>query len=467
MLSLIILSVSGIITLFLGFSKSRWVLMPATMLFLLVALLFTCLDWKNAAPYVGGFENMMAVDNISVAFSGIILLSALLIIPLSRYQASQPNAQPAEYYAILLFSLVGALMMVSYENLIMLFVGIEILSISMYILTGSDKDNLRSGEAAIKYFLMGAFATGILLFGVALLYGATGGFSISVIAGYIQSNAGNLSPMLYLGLTLLLVGILFKLSVAPFHFWTPDVYDGAPSVFTAFMSTIVKTAGFAALYKILSASFAGIYDFWWVSLAVMTALTLVIGNITAVYQSSFKRMLAYSSISHAGYLLLAVTAFNEKSQLAIIFYSLAYSLATITAFGVLILVEQTGSDKYDSFNGLAKREPMLAFVNTVAMCSLAGMPLTAGFFGKLFVFSSAVERGMLWMLVIAVLMSAVGFYYYFRVIIAMYMRPANDDDSGIVRREVEVSGLYKTVLMLTALLTLMLGIMPDIISRLF
>lgn len=467
MLSLIILAISGIITLFLGFLSSRRVLMPATLLLLLVALLATCLDWNNAAPYLGGFENMMLTDNISVAFSAIILLSALLIVPLSRYQASQPNAQPAEYYAILLFSLVGALMMVSYQNLIMLFVGIEILSISMYILTGSDKDNLRSGEAAIKYFLMGAFATGILLFGVALLYGATGGFSILAIAGYVQANAGNLSPMLYLGLTLLLVGILFKLSVAPFHFWTPDVYDGAPSVFTAFMSTVVKTAGFAALYKILSASFTNIYDFWWLSLAAMAALTLLLGNITAVYQSSFKRMLAYSSISHAGYLLLAVTAFNDKSQTAIIFYSLAYSLSTITAFGVLILVEQTGTDKYDSFNGLAKREPMLAFVNTVAMCSLAGMPLTAGFLGKLLIFSSAADRGMLWLLVIAVLMSAVGFYYYFRVIIAMYMRPASDAGSGVVRNEVAVSGLYKTILMVTAILTLMLGIMPDVITRLF
>lgn len=463
MFPIIVLSISGIAELFLGFLKSRWLLLPITLLFLLAALLSVVLDWNGIGPYQGSFATMLVADNVSFAFSAIILVSALFIIPLSRYYANHENAQPAEYYAILLFSLVGALMMVSYENLIMLFVGIEILSISMYVLTGSDKDNLRSGEAALKYFLMGAFATGILLFGVAMLYGATGGFGLTEIANYVKATP-DASPMLYVGLTMLLIGILFKLSIAPFHFWTPDVYDGAPSVFTAFMSTIVKTAGFAALYKILSASFTELYTFWWASLAIASVLTLILGNITAVYQTSFKRMLAYSSISHAGYLLLAVTAFNDQSQKAILFYSLAYALATITAFGVLIVVEQNASDKYEAFNGLGKRRPMLAFVNTVAMCSLAGMPLTAGFVGKFFIFVSAVERGLTWMLVVAVLMSAVGFYYYFRVIIAMYMRPATDTD---VTDTVEIPGIYKTILVLAAILTIFLGLVPDVITNLF
>ncbi len=469
MLSIIVLSVSGIIELFLGFLKSSWILRPVTLLFLVLTLGCTILDWNGTSLPLefGNISQMMTTDHTSIAFSCIILVTALFIVPLTSYYANREHSQPAEYYAILLFSLVGALMMVSYENLIMLFVGIEILSISMYVLTGSDKDNLRSGEAALKYFLMGAFATGILLFGVAMLYGATGGFSLSQIAAYVATTkmAGDLSPMLYLGLTMLLIGILFKLSVAPFHFWTPDVYDGAPSVFTAFMSTVVKTAGFAALYKILSVSFKDINDFWWISLGIATILTLVIGNITAVYQGSFKRMLAYSSISHAGYLLLAVTAFQAQSQSAILFYSLSYALATVTAFGVLIVVEQTANDKYESFNGLAKREPMLAFVNAVAMCSLAGMPLTGGFIGKLFIFMSAAEKGLYWMLVIAVLMSAVGFYYYFRVIIAMYMRPANE--TAATANRVEISGLYKTILMLAAVLTLALGILPDAIIHLF
>ncbi len=463
MFPIIVLSISGIVELFLGFLKSRWILLPVTLLFLLAALFSVVLDWNGLSPYQDAFPTMLATNNISFGFSAIIILSALFIIPLSRYYANQENAQPAEYYAILLFSLVGALMMVSYENLIMLFVGIEILSISMYVLTGTDKDNLRSGEAALKYFLMGAFATGILLFGVAMLYGATTSFGLTEIASYVQKTT-EISPMLYIGLTMLLIGILFKLSIAPFHFWTPDVYDGAPSVFTAFMSTIVKTAGFAALYKILSASFTDIYDFWWMSLAIASILTIIIGNVTAVYQTSFKRMLAYSSISHAGYLLLAVTAFNDQSQKAILFYSLAYALATITAFGVLIVVEQNSTDKYEAFNGLGKREPMLAFVNTVAMCSLAGIPLTAGFIGKFFIFVSATQRGMIGLLVVAILMSAVGFYYYFRVIIAMYMRPASD--SGTVN-SVKIPGVYRTVLMLAAILTLLFGLMPDLVTALF
>ncbi len=463
MFPIIILSISGIAELFLGFLKSRWVLLPITILFLLVALLSIIMDWNGLGLYQDSFSTMMQPTNVSYAFSAIIVLSALFIIPLTRFYANEENAQPAEYYAILLFSLVGALMMVSYENLIMLFVGIEILSIAMYVLTGSDKNNLRSGEAALKYFLMGAFATGILLFGVAMLYGATGAFSLTEIAAYVKGTT-EASPMLYVGLTMLLIGILFKLSIAPFHFWTPDVYDGAPSVFTAFMSTIVKTAGFAALYKILSASFTDIYNFWWLSLAIASILTLIVGNITAVYQTSFKRMLAYSSISHAGYLLVAVVAFNEQSQKAILFYSLAYALATITAFGVLIAVEQNSSDKYEAFNGLGRRNPLLAFVNTVAMCSLAGIPLTAGFIGKFFIFISAIERGLIWMLVVAVLMSAIGFYYYFRVIIAMYMRPVTDTDET---NNIEVSGIYKLILILTAALTLVLGILPDLITTLF
>ena len=239
-----------------------------------------------------------------------------------------------------MFSLVGAVMMVGFQNLIMLFVGVEILSVSMYVLTGSDKRNLRSNEAALKYFLMGAFTTGIMLFGMALLYGATGSFTLSGIASYAANPQVGLSLLLYVGLLMLLIGLLFKVSAAPFHFWTPDVYDGAPTIFTAFMSTVVKTAGFAALFRLLSVSFMGVYQFWWVILAVITAITLIISNVTAVYQNSFKRMMAYSSISHAGYLFIGLASLGAQTKQAIVFYSLAYSIATISAFGVLLLVSQ-------------------------------------------------------------------------------------------------------------------------------
>jgi NADH-quinone oxidoreductase subunit N len=461
MISIVLLTLFGIACLFLGFLKSKQVLMPATMLFLLIAFVANAMDWNRPGSFL---NNMMATSNVSVAFVGIIILSALLILPLTQRYIHDERAQLAEYHAILLFSIIGAIMMVSYENMIMLFVGLEILSVSMYVLTGSDKRNLKSNEAALKYFLMGSFATGILLFGIVLLYGATGTFTIGGIGEYVNGAGSDISPLLYVGLLLVLIGILFKVSAAPFHFWTPDVYDGAPSVFTAFMSTVVKTAGFAALYRLLSVAFTDVHGFWWTTLAVMTVMTLAAGNLTAVYQQSFKRMLAYSSISHAGYLLIAVVAFNQRSEQAILFYSLAYSLATVTAFGVLMLVADQNAtngqpnEDYGAFNGLAKTNPFLAFVLTVSMCSLAGIPLTSGFFGKFFIFISAIEQQMVWLLVVAVLMSAVGIYYYFRVVIAMYMR---EGSTGVIA----ISPLYRLILIVTTVLTILLGVMPGIITR--
>ena len=468
MLPIVLLSVFGIGLLFLGFLKSKAVLLPATLLFLLVTLVANFLDWNKTYLY---FNDMLRTNNLSMVFTAIVLGSAFLVIALSNSLIENEEAQPAEYYGLILFSLVGAVMMITFENLIMLFVGVEVLSVAMYVLTGSDKRNLRSNEAALKYFLMGAFTTGIMLFGMALLYGATGSFTIAGIGAYTAHPQTGLSLLLYVGLLLLLIGLLFKVSAAPFHFWTPDVYDGAPSIFTAYMSTVVKTAGFAALFRLLSVSFNGVYSFWWTILAIITAITLVIGNITAVYQNSFKRMMAYSSISHAGYLLIGLAALGTQTKQAIVFYSLAYSVATISAFGVLLLVAQqrstqtfsregTVAESFDSFNGLARQNPLLGFAMTVSMLSLAGIPLTAGFWGKFYMFSTAVERGQVWLLVIAVLMSAVGIYYYFRVIIAMYFRDGATDP-------IRVAPFYQYVLLAATIITLGLGIAPGLLQGLF
>lgn len=463
MLPIILLSIFGLLVLFLGFQKSKNLLLPATLLVLAVVLVANFLNWNDAPSLY--FKNMLFENKLTMSFSGIVLLSSLLIVALTRGFIDDESAQPAEYYAIMLFSVVGAIMMIGFENLIMLFVGVEILSVSMYVLTGSDKKNLRSNEAALKYFLMGAFATGIMLFGMALLYGATGSFNITALKSYVLTSQTP-SAMLYVGMLMLLIGMLFKVSAAPFHFWTPDVYDGAPTVFTAFMSTIVKTAGFAAIYRLLSGSFSGIYNFWWVTMAAITVLTLLAGNVTAIYQQSFKRMMAYSSISHAGYLLLSLTALTSQSQSAIVFYSLAYSLATISAFGVLmVLTKETGvrsyetAENFEAFNGLGKKNPLLAFVLTVSMLSLAGIPLTAGFWGKFFVFSSVVERGLTWILIVVILMSAIGIYYYFRAIIAAYMR---EGELGAIK----VPTFYRLVLIATTIITLFLGLLPDLLRGL-
>ncbi len=463
MLPIVLLSVLGLVVLFLGFQKAKGLLLPATLLVLAIVLVANFLPWNDVPSLY--FKSMLLENKLTMSFSGIVILSAFLIVALTRGFVDDESSQPAEYYTIMLFSVIGAIMMIGFENLIMLFVGVEILSVSMYILTGSDKRNLRSNEAALKYFLMGAFATGIMLFGMALLYGATGSFNITAIKSYVLTNSIP-SSMLYIGLLMLLIGMLFKVSAAPFHFWTPDVYDGAPTIFTAFMSTIVKTAGFAAIYRLLSGSFSGIYNFWWITLATITVLTLLAGNVTAVYQQSFKRMMAYSSISHAGYLLLSLTALSTQSQSALVFYSLAYSLATISAFGVLMVVaKETGvhsyenAENFDAFNGLGRKNPLLAFVLTVSMLSLAGIPLTAGFWGKFFVFSSAIDRGLTWMLVFAVFMSAIGIYYYFKAIIAAYMR---EGELGAIK----VTPFYRLVLIVTTIITLFFGLMPDFLKSL-
>jgi NADH-quinone oxidoreductase subunit N len=462
MYPIITLSITGLLTLFLGFSSSKKLLLPATLLFITTALAVNFIDWNSPGLY---FNEMLEASNQSILFAAIILVSAFLVMALTNELFDDEYAQTAEYYALVQFSLVGAIMMASFSNLIMLFIGVEILSVSMYILTGSDKRNIRGNEAALKYFLMGAFATGILLFGMAMYYGGTGSFDIYQIQAFTQTTT-NLPPYYWIGVTFILIGLLFKVSAAPLHFWTPDVYEGAPTIFTTYMSTIVKTAGFAAIYRLASTSFSDVYSFWWIMVAAMAVLSLVIGNITAVYQQSFKRMLAYSSISHAGYLLMAVVGNSKQSDASIIFYSLAYTLATISAFGVLMAVSKDSlvngrpNERINVLNGLAKKNGFLAFVLAISMISLAGIPLTAGFWGKFFVFSDVASRGYVWLMVVAILMSAVGIYYYFKPIIAAYMKPADDEVS------IEIQPLYKIILGITTAATILLGILPNLVRGL-
>ncbi|WP_299703402.1 NADH-quinone oxidoreductase subunit N [uncultured Pontibacter sp.] len=460
MISIILLSGFGIISLFVGFLKSKRILLPLSLLFLAIVFGINLLDWNDTQSY---FENMITIDNFAVAFTGIMVLSTLLILPFTQHYITRNDENIGELYALILFSLVGAIMMVSYNNMLMLFIGIEILSIAMYVLAGSDKGSLRSGEAALKYFLMGSFFTGILLFGIVMIYGATGTFNIAEIAGSAEAMGtdGVYNAMFLLGVLMIIIGISFKVSAAPFHFWTPDVYEGTPTVWTAYMSTVVKTAGVAAFYKLMDAAFAASYASWMPTLVAIIVLTLLIGNIGAVVQQSMKRMLAYSSISHAGYLLMTLLAFNEFSTSAILFYSFAYSTASIAAFGVLQLVSrQRQSENYEAFNGLGKTNPLLAFAVAASMLSLAGIPLTAGFFGKFFVFSALIENpDMMWLIVVAVILAAVGVYYYFRVVIAMYLHPVNEDHAPI-----RSTSFINVMLIIISVLTILLGIAPALLS---
>ncbi|MBO3271429.1 NADH-quinone oxidoreductase subunit N [Hymenobacter defluvii] len=462
MTSLIILSVFGIINLFLGFLRSNKLLMPLAMLVLVIVFGANAYDWSLGTQSF--FSEMLVVDRYTVAFTGIVVLTTLLLLPFSEKYVREGEANLAEYYSLLLFALVGAIMMVAYNNMLMLFIGIEIMSISMYVVAGADKRNARSNEAALKYFLMGAFATGILLFGVALVYGATGTFYLSQLSAAVTNPANaEFTPMLYVGILLIIIGISFKVGAAPFHFWTPDVYEGSPTFFTAYMSTVVKTAGFAAFFKLLLVGFGGAQSFWLPTVLAITILTLLIGNLGAVAQTSVKRMLAYSSISHAGYLFIALVAFDQNlSANGIFFYSLAYSVATISAFAVLKLVaDQRQREDYDGFGGLYRTNPLLAGCLTISMLSLAGIPLTGGFFGKFFVFSAAVSQGYIGLVVFALVMSMVSIYYYLRPVIAAYLRPLPEN-----AQPVYVSSFQSVMLVVLALLTVVLGVLPGLVSGL-
>jgi len=455
--TLILISVIPIVLLYLGLYKVKKALLPVTITGLLAALILAVVQWNDVAEPI--YHGMMLFDNFSIAFSGLTIITTILILLLSKDYFEKISNHIAEYYAIILFALAGIVVMVSYNNLVMLFIGIEIMSVSLYILAGIKKNDFASNEAALKYFLMGAFSTGFLLFGITLIYGSSGSFNLEGIRNYALVTP-HIDPLFYTGIILIIVGLCFKVGAAPFHFWTPDVYDGSPTLITTFMSTVVKTAGFAAFLRLFSACFTTLSSFWVPVLLAICIATLFIGNITALYQKSFKRMLAYSSISHAGYLLFAIVALGAASGNSVLVYATAYSIASIIAFGTLILIQQqTGGDNFDSFNGLAKRNPFLAFVLTIAMLSLAGIPLTAGFIGKFYMFSGALSQYQVWLVVVAVINAIISIFYYFRVIIAMYFRTED-------RAEVVVPAYYKFVLGLAAIATIIIGIYPVLISNL-
>jgi len=298
---------------------------------------------------------------------------------------------------------------------------------------------------------MGAFSTGILLMGITLLYGATGSFNILNFR-MLQSEA--LNPMALGGILFLIIALGFKVSAAPMHMWTPDVYDGAPTSFTAFMSTIVKAAVFMAFIRLFHSAFGNLSGHWTMVIAVITAATLFIGNITAVFQQSVKRMLAYSSIAQAGFMLFAVLSVNATAWQGIIIYAIAYSVASIGAFSVLIKMKDS---TYDGFNGLARKQPLLALVATIFFMSLAGIPLTGGFMAKYFVLLAAVQQGQLmWLVIFALLMAAVSAYYYFKVIIAMYFKQGESELNS------DITGYDKTMLVITAILVLLIGVLPQL-----
>jgi NADH-quinone oxidoreductase subunit N len=455
MKALVLLSSLGVISLLAEIFSFKKLMYPVVLLGLITIFILNLTDWDTNITYY----NMMRYDNYAVAFTSVILVVAFLWFLMSQSFFKAMDSL-TDHFALILFALTGAVIMVSYTNMTMLFLGIEILSISMYILAGSKKDDLASNESAFKYLIMGAFATGFLLFGIALIYGATGSFDLSEIKVSLLSQQGNVPAIFYAGVLMMLIGLSFKVSAAPFHFWAPDVYQGAPTVITAFMATIVKTAAFAAFLRLFSSTFSSVSDSYANIIWVMAALTLLVGNISAVLQTSTKRMLAYSSVAHAGYMLLALLAGNSFSSSAILFYTTAYSIGSIGTFCVLnIVAASKGGDAVEAFNGLGKTNPLLAFVMTVAVLSLAGIPPTAGFFAKYYIFNAVFQSGYTGLVLIAIVASLIGVYYYFRLIIAMYFK----DSEGEV---IVVQSNHRLLLILVATAIIVLGLFPDFIIRL-
>jgi len=441
----------GVCMMFAGLviHSKRTVTLLATAL---MALLLAFNTWEILhGPLLDvNIKDMLAITRFGLVINEILLAAGLLYFILSGSDIEKVGNNVPDYYALIFFVFCGIGIATSYINLLMLFLGIETIFMSVVILTVADKKNLKRIKAALKYFLMGSFSTGIMLMGIALIYGGTGSF----LLGKFNLENSPISYNLVGGFLLILISMAFKVSAAPFHFWTPDVYDGAPTVFTSFMATIVKVGAFVAFIKLFEGSYQIIQAKWQLVIAIIIAATLLIGNITAVFQQSVKRMLAYSSIAQAGFMLFALFSMNNWGKEGIVLYAAAYCLATIGLFAVLAKMEDY---TYYGFNGFSKREPMLALALTVFLLSLAGIPLTIGFFSKYYMVTAALVTGgkYLWLLILAMLCAAISVYYYFRVIQAMYFK------NGEMTGELQASPMFRYTLLLAAAMVVFLGIMPQ------
>jgi NADH-quinone oxidoreductase subunit N len=376
--------------------------------------------WLSVPTGSALFGGMFLTGGASGYWTVVFSIAGALAVLLSKDYLGRHGLAHGEYYVLLLFGADGMILMGGAGDLIVFFLGLELMSLSFYVLAGFARAVRTSNEAALKYFLLGAFATGFLLYGIALVYGVTGTTHIRTILDAVPANAGN--PVLLIGLALILIGLSFKIAAVPFHMWVPDVYEGAPTTVSAFMSTGGKAAAFSVVLLLFSPALLTVVRPVRDVLAVVSALSMIVGNILAISQTSVKRMLAYSSIAHAGYILTGIVGANATGADGVLFYLLAYTLMTAGAFGVLALEESEigGNLTYDEYRGFGARKPFTAFLMTLFMFSLAGVPPFAGFFGKYYVFAGAIQGGYTWLAILGVIMSVVSAYYYLRLVVMMY-----------------------------------------------
>ncbi|CAM2773490.1 NADH dehydrogenase subunit N [Flavobacterium succinicans] len=444
----------GVLCLLFEILDFRKGIIPATILGLLGVLGLTVADYNMPASF---YNNMISVTNFSVTFSSLFIVLSIFLVALSHNFYEKHQSKLSDFIAIKIFLLAGAVAMVSFGNLAMFFLGIEVLSIALYILAASRRLDLKSNEAGMKYFLMGSFASGIILFGICLVYGAMGSFDVAEISE--MSKSAELPIWFPIGIVLLTIGMLFKVAAVPFHFWAPDVYEGAPAMTTATMSTLAKVVAMATLFKLLSVLNADLnYNFQMV-IVIVSIASMTVGNIMALKQSNVKRMLAFSGISHAGFMLMTLLSIGTSAG-SLLYYATAYAIAGIGAFSVLLYVcKNKNNEDIANFHGLGKTHPLLAAVLTGSLLSMAGIPIFSGFFAKMALFSETIQAGYLVVVIFAVINSIISVGYYFKLILAMYTKESNESRTG-------TPILIYIVATVALLLNIALGLFPSLVMDL-
>ncbi|WP_096437571.1 NADH-quinone oxidoreductase subunit N [Alteribacter populi] len=470
---------------------ANWSLMTPEIVLATLALLIFTLDFmtgvKGKKPFVGrlsiiallvtaglvliqretgSIADIFIVDSFSSVFKVVILIGVALVIGISMYYVEKnDDIYQGELYSLMLFATLGVMLMVSSADLITLFIGLELLSISSYCMAGFKKYKKKSTEAAIKYIILGGTASAFILYGMSFMYGLTGTTSLVEIGSQISALFAANPYIVLMSLLFMVVGFGFKISVVPFHMWAPDVYEGSPTPVTAFLTVVSKLAGFAILLRVFFVGFGGIFDEWGFVIAIIAALTMIIGNVIALTQSNVKRLMAYSGIAQAGYLLVPIAALItlDLTVSIIMFYAIAYVMMTLGAFAIITLVtENSGSEDISSFSGLYQRSPYLAIAMSAFLISLAGLPISAGFVGKAWIFVNAISADMLWLAVIMIVTSIISFFYYFGIIKQMFMRQPKGDAT-----ELKAPFALSSVVTITLIVTVGLGALPFFLTNLF
>jgi NADH-quinone oxidoreductase subunit N len=447
--TLIAISALGVLTLLFEILNFRKAIVPVTILGLLAVLGLTYVEYNTPASY---YNNMIVATKFSSVFSALFIVLTVFLIALAHDFYEEHQTKISDFVAIKIFMLAGAVAMVSFGNLAMFFLGIEVLSISLYILAASNRLNVKSNEAGMKYFLMGSFASGILLFGICFIYGAMGSFDVAEITEW--SRSAELPIWFPIGISLVTIGMFFKIAAVPFHFWAPDVYEGSPTLTTTTMSTLVKVVAIATLYKLLTAMNADLSDASFNIIIVISIASMTVGNIMALKQNNVKRMLAFSGISHAGFMLMTLLNISNSAG-NLLYYTSAYSLSGIAAFAVILYVcKNKDNEDIVNFNGLGKNNPLMAAVLTASLLSMAGIPIFAGFFAKMFLFTQTIEAGYLIVVIAAVINSIISVGYYIKLILAMYNKEPNEEAT-------KTPFVFYAVAIVSILLNIVLGLFPS------